>query len=287
TVSSRTNGVVVTSDEANGIPHHLLGTFPASWAGRIDVRDYRDRCLPLIDTIRENKHIPILAGGTHYYLESVLWSDFSAGLNQTVSNNIELQTSVRSATHGVRRSSMESMVEPQQEDSNECYAQLKQINPSMAAKLHPNNVRKVRRALAEALMRQNSSEQVTTTEPIRARPDDGPPNRSYQPRYPGQTLIFWTDCDGEVLNTRLDQRVDSMIEAGLVHELDQFVTRFFSSYEDHGKYFAIHSLKIQCSSLAITNFVARFGIMLIMCWSFVPLHSESHGRFPFLIRSPS
>ncbi|KAA0200381.1 tRNA dimethylallyltransferase [Fasciolopsis buskii] len=67
----------ITLDQAAGVPHHLLGTLPADLVGRIDVRDYRNQCLNLIDKIRlENNHIPILAGGTHYYLESVLWSDF-------------------------------------------------------------------------------------------------------------------------------------------------------------------------------------------------------------------
>lgn len=200
----------ITLDQAAGVPHHLLGTFPANLVGRIDVRDYRNQCLNLIHKIRlQNNHIPILAGGTHYYLESVLWSDFLSKSHGTSSQDAEIPSSFFLPA-----------------DSTEWYAQLKLINPSAAAQLHPNNVRKVRRALIEAIKsRQQLNGPIDHNDPSRI----GLSNRSCQPRFPGQTYIFWIDCDKDVLNRWLDRRVDGMVKAGLVDELDRFINSFLSS----------------------------------------------------------
>ncbi|THD22428.1 tRNA dimethylallyltransferase [Fasciola hepatica] len=237
----------ITSDEAVGVPHHLLGTFPASMAGHIDVRNYRDECLILIDKIRKNKRVPILAGGTHYYLESVLWSDFLTERHTTSSKDAEIIASLSLPA-----------------DSSECYAQLKQINPHAADELHPNNVRKVRRALIEALKQQQSGGPVGRTNPMRD-PLIGPLNRSYEPRYPGQTYIFWTDCDADVLNKHLDQRVDDMIKAGLVGELDRFIARIVSDQDTRNDQVITESDKIERlfgnEAKAVTDPFMRRGIL--------------------------
>lgn len=96
----------------------------------------------------------------------------------------------------------------------------------MAAQLHPNNVRKVRRALIEAIKQgQQFNEPADLNNPSFI----GLSNRSCQPRFPGQTYIFWMDCDKDVLDGWLDRRVDGMVKAGLVDELDRFINSFLSS----------------------------------------------------------
>ncbi|VDP62326.1 unnamed protein product [Schistosoma curassoni] len=65
--------------ECLGVPHHLIGIYPPEFGHRYDVHSYRDICLPLIENIRNiRKKLPILVGGTHYYLEAILWQDFLA-----------------------------------------------------------------------------------------------------------------------------------------------------------------------------------------------------------------
>ncbi|KAF7256772.1 hypothetical protein EG68_06371 [Paragonimus skrjabini miyazakii] len=200
----------VTEEEAAGITHHLLGTFSAQWAAFGDVHKYKAACLPLVDKIRTNiGRIPILVGGTHYYLEAILWSDFLAAYTSSneegESRNILLPS-----------------------EMSDCYTLLQKLNPQIASQLHPNNERKVRKALREALL--SSSKQPSTS-----MGDDlkfgYPRNRSYHPRYPDDTLILWVDCDLAVLDARLDSRVDNMVRTGLIHELDLFLKNYFTERE--------------------------------------------------------
>ncbi|VDQ09054.1 unnamed protein product [Trichobilharzia regenti] len=90
------------------------------------------------------------------------------------------------------------------------------LRPNLAAHLHPNNVRKVKRALLDVL---SESEGESTDENTKK----DVPNRSVIPRYPGQSLILWLDCASDVLNTHLNKRVDMMLESGLISELDSFL----------------------------------------------------------------
>ncbi|KAF5398199.1 tRNA dimethylallyltransferase [Paragonimus heterotremus] len=153
--------------------------------------------------------MPILVGGTHYYLEAILWSDFLAACTSSneegESMNIQLPS-----------------------EMSDCYTLLQKLNPQVASQLHPNNARKVRKALREVLL--SSSKQPSTS--MRDEVEFGyPRNRSYHPRYPDETLILWVDCDLAVLDARLDSRVDNMVRTGLIHELDLFLKNYFTEPE--------------------------------------------------------
>ncbi|GAA32118.2 ubiquitin carboxyl-terminal hydrolase 8, partial [Clonorchis sinensis] len=198
----------VSESEAAGVPHHLIGCFPPAFAYCADVHKYRAVCLPTIDKIRyENQRIPFLVGGTHYYLEAILWSDFLTSTDKLDSDDLD---SIQIPT-----------------DLSECYTQLQALNSAIASKLHPKDGRKVRRALREALLHQSDSVNDFRGQPLEQNHPDYPPNRSYQPRYPNQSLFLWLDCDPRVLNERLDARVDQMVRSGLVAELDRFLTDYF------------------------------------------------------------
>ncbi|CAH8828419.1 unnamed protein product [Trichobilharzia szidati] len=195
----------VSPAECQGIPHHLIDIFPPENGQKYDVHAYRNICLPVIENVRNaKKKLAILAGGTHYYLEAVLWKDFLAS-KYTVSNTRDK----------IKR-------EISFDDPKECYDLLSKLRPSLAAHLHPNNVRKVKKALLDVLSEsEGESTDDTKTEDMNAKKDV--PNRSVIPRYPGQSLILWLDCASDVLNTHLNKRVDMMLESGLIGELDSFL----------------------------------------------------------------
>ncbi|KAF8563378.1 hypothetical protein P879_06688 [Paragonimus westermani] len=200
----------VTEEEAAGVTHHLLGTFPAQWAAFGDVHKYKAACIPLVDELRATVgRIPILVGGTHYYLEAILWSDFLATCTsdneEGESTNIQLPS-----------------------EMSDCYTLLQKLNPQVASQLHPNNARKVRKALREALLSSSKQSSMPTEDEVKF---GHPRNRSYHPRYPGQTLILWVDCNLTVLDVRLDSRVDNMVRTGLIHELDLFLKNYFTEPE--------------------------------------------------------
>ncbi|KAK4473512.1 hypothetical protein MN116_002874 [Schistosoma mekongi] len=192
-------------DECLGVPHHLIGIYPPEYGHKYDVHSYREICLPLIDNLRNTKKkLPILVGGTHYYLEAILWQDFLASKHTTSSTKDEFDSKV--PFH----------------DPVECYDLLHTLKPDAAKHLHPNNVRRVKRALLDAL--KESKTQTESSESIEVMNlDKQSLNRSIKPRYPGESLILWLDCASDVLNSRLDKRVDTMLSSGLIDELDTFL----------------------------------------------------------------
>ncbi|EHB16269.1 tRNA isopentenyltransferase, mitochondrial [Heterocephalus glaber] len=108
-------------------------------------------------------------------------------------------------------------VELEKEDSHVLHNRLRQVDPEMAAKLHPHDKRKVARSLqvfeetgishSEFLHRQHSEEG--------GGPLGGPL------KFPNP-CILWLHADQTVLDERLDKRVDDMLAAGLLEELRDF-----------------------------------------------------------------
>ncbi|CAH8486995.1 unnamed protein product [Schistosoma curassoni] len=196
--------------ECLGVPHHLIGIYPPEFGHRYDVHSYRDICLPLIENIRNiRKKLPILVGGTHYYLEAILWQDFLAS-----------KRTIFDATSGF--DSEVSFGHPL-----ECYDLLRTLKPDVAAQLHPNNVRKVKKALLDVLKGSIQTKTQTELNENIENVDLGKQvlNRSIKPRYPGESLILWLDCASDVLNTQLNKRVNRMLDSGLVDELDTFLDK--------------------------------------------------------------
>ncbi|CAK9253958.1 unnamed protein product, partial [Sphagnum jensenii] len=61
-----------TLEERQQIPHHLIDFLdPLS---RFSVVDFRERALKVIDRLMSNNKIPVIVGGTNYYIESILWN---------------------------------------------------------------------------------------------------------------------------------------------------------------------------------------------------------------------
>ncbi|KAK8392812.1 hypothetical protein O3P69_014923 [Scylla paramamosain] len=61
----------VTPDELSQAPHHLLGFLdPLS---RFTVTDFRNVALPVIERLQEERKVPVVVGGTNYYIEALLW----------------------------------------------------------------------------------------------------------------------------------------------------------------------------------------------------------------------
>uniref|UniRef100_A0A4X2JSX0 tRNA dimethylallyltransferase n=1 Tax=Vombatus ursinus TaxID=29139 RepID=A0A4X2JSX0_VOMUR len=106
-------------------------------------------------------------------------------------------------------------------DGYELHYRLSQVDPEMAAKLHPHDKRKVARSLqvfeetgishSELLSRQHAEEG--------GGPLGGPL------KFPNP-CIFWLYADQAVLDQRLDKRVDEMLAAGLLEELKDFHRRY-------------------------------------------------------------
>ncbi|KAG8507596.1 tRNA dimethylallyltransferase, partial [Galemys pyrenaicus] len=156
-----------------------------------------------IEDIFARDKIPIVVGGTNYYIESLLWK--------------VLVNTKETGTEKVN----DRKAELEKEDGHTLHKRLSQVDPEMAAKLHPHDKRKVARSLqvfeetgithSEFLHRQHAEEG--------GGPLGGPL------KFPNP-CILWLHTDQTVLDERLDKRVDDMLAAGLLDELRDFHRRY-------------------------------------------------------------
>lgn len=179
----------VTEEEAEGIVHHLIDIKDP--AEPYAVSDFKADAAEKIKEITAKKKIPIIVGGTGLYVESLLFD---------VSHGGEAQP------NEAFRQSMQQLAEEKGKDV--LHSRLAEQDPKAAASIHPNNVRRVIRAL----------EVIHET---------GEPFSSYQsekvktPLY--DALTIGLTAERSLLYERIEKRVDLMMEAGLLNEARQLI----------------------------------------------------------------
>lgn len=175
----------MTKGEMLGVPHHLLDV--ADPAEAFDVARYQKLAKEAIAGIYGRGHLPILCGGTGFYIQAVTRDiDFSEGdANETLRKELwdYAQEKGNAALHG----------------------RLRAVDPEAAAAIHENNVKRVIRALeyygetGESICRHNE--------------------REAQKPSPYRLVFFVLTDDRDSLYRRIDQRVDFMMEEGLFEEV--------------------------------------------------------------------
>ena len=175
-----------TVEEMEGIPHHLIGF--QSPDEEFSVADYRERAAACIADITARGKTPILCGGTGLYLDSLLY----------VSSFAEVEKSDilrRDLADFAARNGNEAL-----------HARLAEVDPTAAEAIHPNNVRRVIRALEIYQLTG-----VTKTEWDK---------RSLSPEAAYDARILALDYhDRTILHRRIEMRVDLMMEQGLEAEV--------------------------------------------------------------------
>ncbi|XP_023715281.1 tRNA dimethylallyltransferase isoform X2 [Cryptotermes secundus] len=97
------------------------------------------------------------------------------------------------------------------------YERLQAVDPDRAQQLHPNNKRKIIRSLQVYAQTGRTHSAILREQ----RSEDGGSELGGPLRYP-HACILWLQCEQEVLDKRLDLRVDAMLEQGLLRELLDF-----------------------------------------------------------------
>ena len=174
-----------TAGERQGIPHHLMDFLPPE--APYSVADFIAAAAPLIEQLNSAGKLPIVTGGTGLYITSLMKGTAFAPEKTDPAIRVRLQA------------------EADEQGSAALYARLQQIDPAYAEKLHPNNLPRVIRALElfEATGRRMSEQQ-------RAALAAEPPYRSL--------CICLTCRDRAELYRRIDRRVDSMLQNGVLEE---------------------------------------------------------------------
>lgn len=171
-----------TREEMGGIEHHLIDV--ADPTDGFTVHDFERLALDAVADISARGKVPVLCGGTGFYLNAVL---FQSGFGNAA------------ADEGVRAKYNAIAAEKGKEY---LHGLLQEVDAESAAILHPNDVKRVVRALEiyELTGKKKSDQQ------------DG-----RVPRFPYEAFAF--DYPREVLYERIDRRAAQMFEEGLVEEV--------------------------------------------------------------------
>lgn len=196
--------------EREGVPHHLIdfiGLEEESWR----IGQFRKECLRVIQDIHSRGKIPVLVGGTSYYVQSVLFNDalVGEGADDVLSDDKlpEQQERKVSEDWAILDAPAETMME-----------KLREVDPVMANRWHINEGRKIRRSL-EIYLKTGRRASEIYEEQMRQRQaaiERAEGVTAGQLRY--STLIFWVHSEREKLYRRLENRVDTMAEQGLIAE---------------------------------------------------------------------
>ncbi|KAF2084636.1 tRNA isopentenyltransferase [Saccharata proteae CBS 121410] len=189
-------------DERAGIPHHLLGSIKLHeepWT----VTQFVGEALSVINDIHARGKVPILVGGTHYYIQSLLFNDSLSVEDETPDNKNPKAESQE--TFPILNQPPEIIL-----------AKLREVDPVMADRWHPNDIRKISASLEIYLRTGKTASQTYEEQRQRALPPD-PHQKASLMRFPA--LILWPHASTETLRTRLDTRVDKMLAAGLLSEV--------------------------------------------------------------------
>jgi tRNA dimethylallyltransferase len=135
--------------ERHGIPHHMLACIELdqpSWR----ITRFKREALKIIQEIRSRGKTPILVGGTHYYTQAVLFHKTILPSDQEL--DAASDDSAEEEKFPILEASTEEMLQ-----------KLREVDPVMAERWHPNERRKIRRSLQIYLQtgRRASDEEAT------------------------------------------------------------------------------------------------------------------------------
>ena len=170
------------AEERQRVPHHLVDIVDPD--EKLTLARYQDMAYAAIEDVLARGRVPLLVGGTGLYIKSVVegWSIPRVKPNEALRAELYREAEVKG--------------------EEALHARLRQVDPVAAEKIDPRNVRRVIRALEVYL---------ETGKPISELQRRRPP--------PYRILQIGLTMDRAALYQRIDQRVDRMIERGLVEEV--------------------------------------------------------------------
>ncbi|MBG0764557.1 MAG: tRNA (adenosine(37)-N6)-dimethylallyltransferase MiaA [Tissierellales bacterium] len=176
----------VTEEEKSGIKHHMIDLIDPG--EEFTVYDYQNQSLKIIDRLIKEDKTPILVGGSGLYINSILYDlDFNK-----VSSNEE----VRNKYYEIEKAKGKEYL----------YDLLEKRDPEAAKKIHPNNIKRVVRALE-------------VTEITGEKYSENSNFRKYSEKY--DFIIIGLEMNRKLLYNRINARVDEMIKEGLFDEVKE------------------------------------------------------------------
>jgi tRNA dimethylallyltransferase len=180
----------ITREEMDGIPHHLIDILDPR--EEFNVVLFQECCKKAMKEIYGRGHIPILTGGTGFYIQGILY-------------DIEFTKTEEDPAY---RSGLEALAD--EKGSAYLHHILEERDPAAAAAIHPNNSKRIIRAL-EFLEKSGMPISVHNTK-----------EREKAPAYNACCFVMTDDRD--TIYRNINHRVDLMMEKGLVEEVEYLKT---------------------------------------------------------------
>ncbi len=179
----------ISPEKMDKVPHHLIDFLEPT--EDFNVFEFQKLVKAAIEDIASRGHVPIIVGGTGFYIQAVLYDIDFTETDEDDSYRKELEE--RARTEGV----------------HVLHEELKAVDPESAEAIHENNSKRVIRALeyykkTGKPISEHNKEQHERTSP-------------YDFKY------FVLTDDREVLYSRIDKRVDQMIDEGLETEVRELL----------------------------------------------------------------
>ena len=178
-------------EERAGIPHHLIDILDP--AESFSTGAFRKRALDLMADITARGKVPLLAGGTMLYFNSLYY-----GLAQLPTADAALRAQLETEAEAIGKLAM--------------HQKLQGIDPVAAARIHPNDPQRVQRALEVYMLTGKSMTQLHAE----AKAEEIP----YQ-----KIKLIIAPHDRAVLHEKIAQRFKQMLQQGFVEEVDALYQR--------------------------------------------------------------
>ncbi len=203
-LAKKINGEIISADSMQVYKRMNIGTAKASDAEQAEIRhhlidilepwedfnvvSFQEYAKKAVCDIQERGKVPIVVGGTGFYIQSLLYD-----INFTENDvNTELRNRLEA--------------EAQKDDGIRLYNYLQQIDPAAAEQIHPNNKKRVIRAVE---FYELTGERIS---------DHNAEQKQHDSAY--NSAYFVLTMNRETLYDRIDRRVDVMLQDGLVKEVE-------------------------------------------------------------------
>ena len=181
----------IRQEEMQGVKHYLIDVMSPD--EEFDITVFKKMACEAIDKIRANGHIPLIVGGTGFYIQSVLYDiEF---------DNADKDTSYRDELYRLAEQNAPMYL----------HNMLREIDEKSADTIHYNNVKRVARAIE--YYKQTGMKISEHNEEQRKK--DSPYNYVY----------FVLNDDRKLLYDRINKRVDAMFDEGLIEEVRKLKER--------------------------------------------------------------
>lgn len=181
----------ITKEEMNGVKHHLIDVFDPDFS--CDVTVYKDMCEKCINDIVSRNKIPILVGGTGFYI-------------QAVTRDIDFKEEDSSKVH----EELTDFYEKFGEDA--LFERLMKVDKETCAIIPKQNIKKIIRALefyelhGYPISKHNEEQKLKQS--------------------PYNLAFFVLTKNREDLYSSINVRVDKMLEAGLLDEVQSLTNKY-------------------------------------------------------------